>query len=124
MKRFRARLGSRWHLADDLAQDTWVQVAKSLPKFRGTDDRAFTWLCVIAQRVTADHFRLARHTREVATDFTGPAGSLQLAPAAEDIAIERITALTDPAAAMPTDVCPVCEYWKCRCGTSVSGVAA
>ncbi|MET8680055.1 hypothetical protein ABZW18_21340 [Streptomyces sp. NPDC004647] len=52
-------------------------------------------LRTIARRVIADHFRLARNTRENATDFGDwfEARRLPAAPAAEDHAVERITAL-------------------------------
>ncbi|MGW7469550.1 RNA polymerase sigma factor [Streptomyces xantholiticus] len=88
VRHLRARLGPQWELAEDLAQETWARVTKDLGACRASDDRAFPWICRIAQRATFDHFRLARSTRESATDFTGPAaGSLPPAPAAEDVAI-------------------------------------
>jgi RNA polymerase sigma-70 factor (ECF subfamily) len=90
----RGRLGVRWALADDLAQETWLQVARSLHTCRAADDKAFGWLCTIARRTAIHYFRLARNTREIAADFTGAAElGLPLAASAEDVAITRIIAL-------------------------------
>ncbi|WP_461014500.1 sigma factor, partial [Streptomyces daliensis] len=35
-----ARLGRRFGLADDISQDTWLEVWRSLPTLRASDDRA------------------------------------------------------------------------------------
>ncbi len=42
--------------ADDLTQDTYMRVARSMHGFRG-DAPARTWLMTIARRVCADHLR-------------------------------------------------------------------
>lgn len=53
--------------ADDLAQDVYVQVAKSMHGFRG-DASARTWLMTITRRVCADHLRrVVRRRRHEAT---------------------------------------------------------
>jgi len=41
---------------DDLWQEVWSAMLKALPGFRG-DSRFFTWLCAIARRKAADHYR-------------------------------------------------------------------
>ena len=83
-----ARLGACYDLTDDMSQDAWLEVWRSLHMLRADDDRAFGWLATIARRVICRHFRLARSTREEATDFGGPrARLLPKAPAAEDVAL-------------------------------------
>lgn len=99
-----ARLGSRYELADDLSQDAWLEVWRSLHTMKAADDRAFGWLATIARRVICRHFRLARSTREEATDFGGPRSRLlPQAPAAEDVALVRETARMELAGS-PTPV--------------------
>lgn len=94
VRTLRARLGSNWHLADDLAQDTWLLVTRKLHTCRATDDRAFPWISTVARTATTAHFRRARNVREAATDFSGAASRmLPSAPAAEDVAVSRIIAL-------------------------------
>jgi RNA polymerase sigma factor (sigma-70 family) len=82
-----------YHLTEDLSQETWLEVWKSLAKLRAADDKAFGWLATIARRVVIHHFRLARN-REKPTDFHGGAGArwLLAAPAAEDQAVANLTA--------------------------------
>ncbi|WP_461014520.1 RNA polymerase sigma factor, partial [Streptomyces daliensis] len=88
-------------LADDISQDTWLEVWRSLPTLRASDDRAFGWLAVIARRTICRHFRRASATRETPTPFEGvTARLLPSAPSAEEVAVERVTAaamLRDPA---------------------------
>jgi DNA-directed RNA polymerase specialized sigma24 family protein len=95
VRALRARLGRYdWHLAEDLAGETWVRAVASIELCRAADDRAFGWLMSLAQCAMADHYRLARNTRELATDFTGPrAYSLPKEWAAEDHALARLTVL-------------------------------
>jgi RNA polymerase sigma-70 factor (ECF subfamily) len=50
-----SHLGGR-DLADDLTQDTYARVLKSLPSFRA-ESSARTWVLSIARRVCADHVR-------------------------------------------------------------------
>ncbi|MER0450169.1 sigma factor [Streptomyces sp. Edi4] len=100
VRTLRGRLGRRWELAEDIAQETWVKVAQKLASCRASDDRAFPWISTIARRATVDYFRLARNTRELPTDF-GSEGPVGLAPAFgspveadghERIALDRLTA--------------------------------
>jgi RNA polymerase sigma-70 factor (ECF subfamily) len=51
------------HLAQELAQQTWIKVWKHLPRFRGGSS-FFTWLYSIATRTALDHFRKARRLNE------------------------------------------------------------
>jgi RNA polymerase sigma-70 factor (ECF subfamily) len=65
--------------ADDLVQDVYVRVAKSMHGFRG-DASARTWLMTITRRVCADHLRrvVRRRRHEAPTrpeDLTDVAGS-------------------------------------------------
>ncbi|MET9376269.1 sigma factor [Streptomyces sp. NPDC002992] len=89
VRRLRARLGRYdWHLAEDLASETWARAVRGIENYRGTDEQAFGWLARISDFATADHYRAARNTRETATDFTGPAAYvLPSAPTAEDEAL-------------------------------------
>ncbi|MCH6162029.1 RNA polymerase sigma factor [Streptomyces marispadix] len=86
-----ARLGVRFHLTDDLAQDTWIEVWRSLHLLRADETETFGWLASVARRVITHHVRRER-SREVAVDFGGPhARLLAKAPAAEDVAMARAT---------------------------------
>jgi len=84
--------------ADDLTQDTYVQVAKSMHGFRG-DAAAGTWLMTIARRVCADHLRgvvrRRRHER-----VTEPAALAQLPTAHHDeppaTDLDRLLARLEP----------------------------
>jgi RNA polymerase sigma-70 factor (ECF subfamily) len=55
------------HLADDLAQDTFVRALKAAPGFRG-EAQPRTWLARIALNVWHDHLRRAR-IRPVSLSF-------------------------------------------------------
>ncbi|MFE2045925.1 RNA polymerase sigma factor [Streptomyces sp. NPDC059477] len=93
----RARLGARWELADDLAQDAWVRVAQRLHTCRVSDAEAFGWLCTVARSVTADHLRRARH--EVPADFSGRGeGRLPWSESAEDVVVARLVLVLGVAA--------------------------
>ena len=62
-------------LADDLAQDTFIQVHRNLRQFRG-DAKFATWIYRIAYNVFLAHIRSARHLEELpeqfAEDDSGP----------------------------------------------------
>ncbi|MEP7084285.1 MAG: sigma-70 family RNA polymerase sigma factor [Betaproteobacteria bacterium] len=51
-------------LADDLAQDTFIQVHRNLRQFRG-DAKFATWIYRIAYNVFLAHVRAARHDEEL-----------------------------------------------------------
>lgn len=81
-------------LVDDLTQDTWEQVWRSLPTLRASDDRAMGWLTTVARRAVIAHYRRARTRREAPADFDGPQGRLlPVAPSAEDQALADDIAL-------------------------------
>lgn len=90
-----ARLGRYdFHLAQDLASETWIRAVRDVRKCRSTAAEAFGWLRSIANRVVIEHYLCARKQREQATDFTGVrAYSLPPAPAAEDEALAKVAVL-------------------------------
>jgi RNA polymerase sigma-70 factor (ECF subfamily) len=51
-------------LAQELAQQTWIKVWRSLPRFKGRSS-FFTWLYSIATRTALDYFRTAKRRKEV-----------------------------------------------------------
>ncbi|MCX4720018.1 hypothetical protein OG818_30305 [Streptomyces virginiae] len=93
VRHLRARLGSRWPTAEDIAQDTWVMVAARLAECRVTDDYAFTWITELTRSATLAHMRGTR--RETTVDFTAFEAHLMLppAPAAEDEALANTVVL-------------------------------
>jgi RNA polymerase sigma-70 factor (ECF subfamily) len=50
-------------LAQELAQQTWIKVWKSLPRYKGRSS-FFTWLYSIATRTALDHFRKIKRLNE------------------------------------------------------------
>ncbi|MFJ9628068.1 RNA polymerase sigma factor [Streptomyces sp. NPDC101175] len=87
--RSQVRLGAT-DLADDLTADTFTAAWVALHQCKATTDaQMYGWLAAIARRRVADHYRLARNTRETPVD-TGhwsiansnltPAASGTLAP--------------------------------------------
>lgn len=67
----RGMVGSA-HLADDLAQETWVAVVRGLPRLR-EPERFAPWLFTIARRALADHLRRAYRNAETPVDTAGAA---------------------------------------------------
>ncbi len=56
-------------VADDIVAETWMAVAKGLPKFDGDADHFRGWLFAIARRRVADHYRTtARRPSTLALD--------------------------------------------------------
>ncbi|MFJ5547014.1 RNA polymerase sigma factor [Streptomyces sp. NPDC093225] len=93
VRHLRARLGARWPAAEDIAQDTWVLVARRLTECRVTDNYAFAWITELARTATLAHMRGTR--RERVTDFADfeASGLLPSAPAAEDEALANTVIL-------------------------------
>lgn len=60
-------------LADDIAQETFVQAHRALASFRG-DGAVLSWLLTIAYRKAIADKARARHRHEVAVDVDAPAG--------------------------------------------------
>ncbi|MFJ6631886.1 RNA polymerase sigma factor [Streptomyces sp. NPDC091376] len=57
------------HVADDVAQETWVAVVRGLPRLR-EPERFAPWLFTIARRTVTDHLRQAYRTPETAEEVT------------------------------------------------------
>ena len=76
--RFLARLVNQGDqaLAEDLAQETWLRIAKCAGTLRVADDRAFAFVAVVARHVVAEHYRLRRNTHERPTDFDATPAAL------------------------------------------------
>jgi DNA-directed RNA polymerase specialized sigma24 family protein len=103
VRALRARLGRyNWHLAEDIAAATWLRAVQKIGRIPAGDKQAFEWLLALAWAAQCSHFRLAR---EVPTDFSGRgAYKLPPAPAAEDIALARITQFVRSTDAGPAPV--------------------
>ncbi|SFC71410.1 RNA polymerase sigma factor [Streptomyces aidingensis] len=56
LRRYVRALAGSPQAADDLAQETWLAVVRSLPRLR-QPDRFAPWLFTIARRTVADHLR-------------------------------------------------------------------
>jgi RNA polymerase sigma-70 factor (ECF subfamily) len=87
----------------DLASDTWLDVARNLQAFEGTEDDLTRWIFTVARHRLVDHWRRAQRRPVVPV----PDGSLDpgIAPSAEADAfagalayeaVERILALLPP----------------------------
>lgn len=90
-------------VADDLASDTWMSVARGIARFVGDSAGFRAWLFTIARRRLADHRRAAARRPEVLIDLRDDAHA-EIAPAAEDVAfigfdsdaaLQRLAALPD-----------------------------
>jgi RNA polymerase sigma-70 factor (ECF subfamily) len=53
--------------AEDVASETWLQVARDLPGFRGDGDGFRGWVATVARHRAADHLRRARRRPQPAT---------------------------------------------------------
>ena len=90
--------------AEDVAAETWLQVVRDLPGFRGDGPKFRAWLFVVARNRAVDQARQAGRRLEVSTDLT----ELLDTPAGSDTALEALTWLdTESAlatiAALPRD---------------------
>ena len=66
--RSQVRLGAT-DLAEDLTADTFAAAWVALHQCKATTDaQVYGWLAAIARRRVADHYRLARNTRETPVD--------------------------------------------------------
>jgi RNA polymerase sigma-70 factor (ECF subfamily) len=101
----RARAGDE---AEDLASETWIAVARGLPKFSGDETAFRSWVFTIAHRRLIDHHRVTNRRPRTRTlhpvEGESHDGSLEVSadddPAAEvidavagDEAVRRIVAL-------------------------------
>lgn len=94
--------GQASDLADDIASDAWLEVARGLQRFEGDADNFRAWLFTVARHRLIDERR--RQTRRVATgalsdadisDVVGPE-TLVMEAVAGDLAARRIAALLPP----------------------------
>jgi RNA polymerase sigma-70 factor (ECF subfamily) len=76
--------------AEDVAGDTWLQVVKSLPGFRGGEEAFRAWLFTIARHRAVDAGRSRSRRPDVPTAAT-EALEQQAAPDAADEALEAIS---------------------------------
>lgn len=104
VKALRAHLGRYdWHLAEDLAATTWVQVVQKIEKCPAADD--FAWLWRLASDAMTQHFLRARLLNEQPNDFSeARAYVLPCYAPAEDIALARIEDIVDLTTAQPSPV--------------------
>ena len=76
--------------ADDVAGDTWLQVVKGLPRFRGEEEAFRAWLFTIARHRAVDAGR-SRSRRSDVPLTVAEVGEQPLAPDAADLALEAIS---------------------------------
>jgi RNA polymerase sigma-70 factor (ECF subfamily) len=71
--------------AEDVASETWLQVARDLASFRGDDDGFRGWVVTIARNRAMDHLRMQRRRPvvqgqvEELADWQGPADTAESA---------------------------------------------
>jgi RNA polymerase sigma-70 factor, ECF subfamily len=75
--------------AEDVAADTWLQVVRGLPGFRGDEQGWRAWLFTTARRRAIDEARRRSRRPEKAIEETLP-GWLPVSPDAADLALEQI----------------------------------
>jgi RNA polymerase sigma factor (sigma-70 family) len=91
LRYFRSRAGQE---AEDLASETWLDVARGLPGFAGSEEAFRSWVFTIAHRRLVDHHRSARR-RPVTT---GADQSMVAVPAADDPAATVLDGVAGDAA--------------------------
>ncbi|MGW2545939.1 RNA polymerase sigma factor, partial [Kitasatospora sp. NPDC001574] len=58
-------------LAEDLAQEVWIQAGRAVHGLRLPDERAFSWLAVVARHTVGQHYR-RKGSHEIAMDWSDP----------------------------------------------------
>jgi len=91
--------------AEDVASETWLQVARDLPGFSGDSDGFRGWVATIARHRAADHLRRARRRPQPATVS---AADVETRAAADDTAGQALELMATDAAIrlisqLPTD---------------------
>ena len=76
--------------AEDVAGDTWLQVVKGLPRFRGGEEAFRAWLFTIARHRAVDAGRSRSRRPDVPLAAAG-AAEQPLAPDAAELALEAIS---------------------------------
>jgi RNA polymerase sigma-70 factor (ECF subfamily) len=80
--------------AEDVAADTWVDVARGLPEFRGDDADFAAWVATIARRRRIDHLRAGGRDRSIAMGLPDRAAPEDVADQVEQVvSTERALAL-------------------------------
>jgi RNA polymerase sigma-70 factor, ECF subfamily len=75
--------------ADDIAAETWVQVCRGLPGFRGDEQAWRSWLFTVARRRALDESRrLSRHPVTALADL--PQHREPRSPDASEVALENL----------------------------------
>lgn len=94
--------------AEDIASETWLRAAVSLPQLRADDDSAYSWLRSITRRAAVDHYRL-RSASETPRDWTDAETSLPAARSAEDVAlaVADLLAVLEDRSPEPAPVIPL-----------------
>jgi RNA polymerase sigma-70 factor (ECF subfamily) len=81
--------------AEDVASETWLQVARDLPGFSGDSDGFRGWVATIARHRAADHLR---HARRRPPQATVTVADLETWPAADDTAGQALELMATDAA--------------------------
>ena len=89
--------------AEDIASETWLSVARSLPSFEGDEPAFRGWLFTIARRRLADHRRTMGRRPELATSGAGLDRPSADDPAASVVADESTAGAVATIAALPGD---------------------
>lgn len=110
--------------ADDLASDTWLDVARNLRSFEGDEDAFRGWLFTIARRRLVDHRR--RTARRVATtdaEFPDVAAAVDTETAALDLGALGDAAARQLVASLPDELAEI-VLLRVVAGLDVAEVAA
>lgn len=90
-------------MGEDLASETWLAVARQLPRFEGTADDLRALIFTIARRRAVDHLRRLRRSPRLVADDTcaDPAapeetGELALGSLSAERAVALLTAVLPP----------------------------
>jgi RNA polymerase sigma-70 factor, ECF subfamily len=77
-------------VAEDIAAETWLQVLRGLPGFRGAEPDWRAWLFTISRRKVIDESR--RRSRRPAIPLSdAPLTAMPLTPDAADVALEHLS---------------------------------
>lgn len=98
-RRFLARLGAQDEFLDDLVQNTFIEVSKAAPRYRGSS-QVRTWILGIASNMLRHHRRTEQRRRALMAAYADSPD--RDAPPASDRAA-REAALADGIAALPHD---------------------
>ena len=77
--------------AEDVAGETWLQVVKGLPRFRGGEEAFRAWLFTIARHRAVDAGRSRSRRSDVPLAETDEVTGQPMAPDAAELALEAIS---------------------------------